>query len=315
MKTAEHFFHKPVMLREVIDSLRCRSGYAYVDGTLGGGGHACGILKETDPDGVLVGIDVDEDALIESRKRLAVFGDRAVLVRDNFANIKRILTELHIEKVAGIILDLGVSSHQLEVASRGFSFTADAPLDMRMDQSSRISAYDLVNTLSEEELTKIIREYGEERRARRVARAIIARRKISPVETTGDLAALIANVLPQKQKRVRIHPATKIFQAFRIAVNNELASLHKALADGIDLLDTGGRFSVISFHSLEDRIVKNAFRSWEKGCICPSDFPVCVCNRKAKLRVLTRKPMTPDENEIDSNPRARSARLRTAERI
>ena len=308
-------FHKPVMLKEVIDSLNCRPGRVFLDGTLGGGGHAYEILKHTAPDGILVGIDFDDDAIHETRQKLKTFGDRKVLVKGNFANLNKILADLQIEKVDGILLDLGVSSHQLETPDRGFSFSADAPLDMRMNQTGGLSAYDLVNDLSEKELVKILRDYGEEIRARRIVRAILAKRKVSPVRTTGELAGIIADAVPYHLRRGRIHPATRTFQALRIAVNDELANLHKAINDGIDVLNEGGRFSVISFHSLEDRITKNLFRSWERGCVCPPDFPICVCNRKSKLKVLTRKPVTPGEVEIHSNPRARSAKLRTAMRI
>jgi len=308
-------FHKPVMLKEAVDSLNCKPGRVFLDGTVGGGGHAYEILTRTAPDGILVGIDFDDDAIHEARQKLKTFGDRKLLVKGNFANLKKILTDLQIEKVDGILLDLGVSSHQLETPGRGFSFSADAPLDMRMDQIGGSSACDLVNDLSEKELVKIVRDYGEEVRARRIVRAILAKRKVSPVRTTGELARIIADVSPCHSRRGRIHPATRTFQALRIAVNDELANLHKAINDGIDVLNKGGRFSVISFHSLEDRITKNLFRSWEKGCVCPPDFPICVCNRKSKLKVLTRKPVTPGEVELNSNPRARSAKLRTAMRI
>jgi len=308
-------FHEPVMLKEAVDSLNCRPGCIFLDGTVGGGGHACEILKRTAPDGVLVGIDFDDDALLESRRKLKLFGDRALLVKGNFADLSTILSNLDIKKVDGILLDLGVSSYQLKTADRGFSILADAPLDMRMNQNGGLNAYDLVNNLSEKELEKIIRDYGEEIAARRVVRAISARRKEAPIETTRELAEIVAYAIPRHLKKRKIHPATKTFQALRIAVNDELANLHKSINDGMDVLKKKGRFSVISFHSLEDRIVKNLFRSWEKGCVCPPDFPICVCNRESKLKVLTKKPVIPGESEINSNPRARSARLRTAERI
>ena len=308
-------FHEPVMLKEAVDSLNCGPGCIFLDGTVGGGGHACEILKRTAPDGVLVGIDFDDDALLESRRKLKMFGDRALLVKGNFADLSAILSNLDIKKVDGILLDLGVSSYQLKTANRGFSILADAPLDMRMNQNGGLNAYDLVNNLSEKELEKIIRDYGEEIAARRVVRAISARRRESPIKTTGELAEIVSYAIPRHLKKRKIHPATKTFQALRIAVNDELANLHKSINDGIDVLKKKGRFSVISFHSLEDRIVKNLFRSWEKGCVCPPDFPICVCNRESKLKVLTKKPVIPGESEINSNPRARSARLRTAERI
>lgn len=308
-------FHEPVMLRETVDSLSCKPGGVYFDGTLGGGGHAYEILARIAPDGILVGIDRDRDALSEARRRLKVFKDRALLVKGNFADIGNILLELGIERVNGILLDLGVSSHQFNTPDRGFGFSLDAPLDMRMDQENGLTAFDIVNSSPEEELKKIIKDYGEEMMPGRIVRAISERRKLSPIRTTGELAAIIAGALPGHLKKKRIHPATKTFQALRIAVNNELANLHNAIENGIDMLEEGGRFSVISFHSLEDRMVKNLFRSWEKGCICPPDFPVCCCNRKSKLKVPVRRAVMPEDAEIASNPRARSARLRTAIRI
>lgn len=308
-------FHTPVLLQAVLHSLVCKPGGIYVDGTVGGSGHALGILNEISPDGVLVGVDRDSDAIRVSRKRLECFGDRAVLVKDNFANIKSILEALKVKKVDGILLDLGVSSYQLTTADRGFSFSADAPLDMRMDRERPGSAYDLVNNLPERELENIIREYGEEFRARKIVKYIAVRRNQHPIMTTGELAAVVVEAVKGSRMKERIHPATKTFQALRIAVNDELSSLRRALDDGIDLLNEGGRFSVISFHSLEDRIVKNTFRTWEKGCVCPPSFPQCVCNREKKVTVITRKPVKPSQDEINSNPRARSARLRTAERV
>lgn len=308
-------FHTPVMVREVITSLRCRAGAIYVDGTVGGGGHAEAILLSTAPDGLLIGIDADGDALREAEKRLAPFGKRKILVKGNFADMDAILAERNIGKVDGILFDLGVSSHQLDTAERGFSFSMDAPLDMRMDRSRGISAYDLIHTLPGEELERIIRDYGEERMARRIARSIVESRKHSLIRTTADLASLVVRAFPHEAGHQRIHPATRTFQALRIAVNDELACLHRAVTDGTKRLKPGGRFSVISFHSLEDRIVKNAFRAGEKGCICPPDLPVCACGLKPTLKVLTKKPDTPGEAEIHDNPRSRSAKLRTAERI
>ncbi len=308
-------FHKPVLVGEVIASLQCRAGAVYVDGTLGGGGHAFEILKNSAPDGRLIGIDADGEALREARKRLAPFGDRAILVKGNFADMETMLSGLNIEKVEGILLDLGVSSHQLDTAERGFSFTLDAPLDMRMDQSRGESAYDLVNILSEEELKGVIRKFGEERMAGRVARAIVRRRAVAPIRTTGELAGVVAGAVPRSADTARIHPATRTFQALRIAVNDELANLDRAITRGMERLKPGGRFSVITFHSLEDRIVKNAFRAGEHGCVCPPDFPVCACGWKPVMKVITRKPVVAGETEIRDNPRARSAKLRTAERI
>ena len=308
-------FHKSVLVAEAISSLQCRSGAVYLDGTLGGGGHAFEILTHSAPDGRLIGIDADEDALRETERRLAPFGDRKILVKGNYSDMETILSGLKIEAVEGILLDLGVSSHQLDTAERGFSFTLDAPLDMRMDRSRGRSAQDLVQTLSADELAGIIREYGEERMAGRIARAIVARRALSPIRTTGDLAAVIVQAMPGYGAPSRIHPATRTFQALRIAVNDELTGLERALAGGMRLLKPGGRFSVISFHSLEDRMVKNAFRAAEKGCTCPPDLPVCGCGRKPTMKVVTRRPVVPGEAEIRENPRSRSAKLRTAERI
>ncbi|HYA13773.1 MAG TPA: 16S rRNA (cytosine(1402)-N(4))-methyltransferase RsmH [Syntrophales bacterium] len=308
-------FHTPVMQREVVESLHLRTGGIYVDGTVGGGGHALEILHGTSPDGLLIGIDVDDDALLESEERLKTFGNRKIIVKGNFADIDTILDKLNIKEIDGILLDLGVSAHQLKMAERGFSFSLNAALDMRMDRSHGLSAYDIINTFPEKELAKIIKDYGEEIMAERIVKTISDRRKVTPIKTTADLAAIIARAVPSRFKSKRIHPATKTFQAIRIYVNSELLNLHKAVDRGVDVLKKSGRFSIISFHSLEDRIIKNCFRSWEKGCICPPDIPVCTCHRSAKLKVLTKKPVTPSASEIESNPRARSAKLRTAERI
>jgi 16S rRNA (cytosine1402-N4)-methyltransferase len=305
----------PVMQREVIESLRCGPGGIYVDGTVGGGGHAGEILRHSAPDGLLIGLDVDDDALRESGERLRPFGSRKILVKGNFADIDTILASLNIREVDGILLDLGVSAHQLKTANRGFSFSLNAALDMRMDQSGGLSALDIINTFPEKELESIIKDYGEEMMAARIVKRISMRRKTSPIETTAELADVIVKALPSPFKTRKIHPATRTFQAIRIYVNNELLNLHNAVNRGVDVLRKSGRFSIISFHSLEDRIVKDGFRSWDKGCICPPSLPVCACHRKAKLKILTRKPITPAASEIESNPQARSAKLRTAERI
>ncbi len=308
-------FHRPVMVAEVMSALQCRSGGVYLDGTAGGGGHAFEILKNSSPDGLLIGMDVDRDALTESSKRLAPFGKRAILINDNFSAMRAVLAGLGIDKVDGILLDLGVSSHQLDNALRGFSFAMEAPLDMRMDKSRGPSAYDLLHTLSRDELERIIRDYGEEKTARRIAIAITKRRVVSRIRTTTDLAVIVAGAFPKTRPKTRIHPATRTFQALRIAVNNELHNLKGALEDGVELLGKGGRFCVISFHSLEDRIVKNSFSAHEKGCVCPPDLPVCACGRKPTLRIIAKRPLVASETEIDGNPRARSAKLRVAERI
>ncbi len=303
------------MQREVIESLRCGPGGIYVDGTVGGGGHAGEILRHSAPGGLLIGLDIDDDALRESEERLRPFGSRKILVKGNFAEIDTILASLNIREVDGILLDLGVSAHQLKTANRGFSFSLNAALDMRMDQSRGLSAYDIINTFPEEELKKIIKDYGEEMMAERIVKRISMRRKTSPIGTTAELADVIVKALPSTFKTRRIHPATRTFQAIRIYVNNELLNLHNAVNRGVDVLRKSGRFSIISFHSLEDRIVKDGFRSWEKACICPPALPVCACHRKAKLKILTRKPITPAASEMECNPQARSAKLRTAERI
>jgi 16S rRNA (cytosine1402-N4)-methyltransferase len=307
-------FHEPVMHQEVLASLECRPGRIYVDGTVGGGGHAREILDKTAPDGLLVGIDRDGDALLASEKRLQSFGRRKILVKANFADIGKVLTNLKINKVDGILLDLGVSSHQLNTRDRGFSFALSAPLDMRMDQDARLNAFDLVNLSPEKDLREMIRAYGEEPMAGRIARAILTKRAAAPIRTTGELADVVYHAVPAAYRQRRIHPATRTFQAIRIAVNDELSNLRRAISSGIGVLTRGGRFSIISFHSLEDRIVKEAFRAAEKGCTCPPDLPVCSCQGESRLKVLTKRPVYPGTDEIGSNPRARSARLRTAER-
>jgi len=308
-------YHKPVMLEEVVSLLRCRPGGIYVDGTLGGGGHAHEILRRTAPDGVLVGIDSDIGAIDESRRRLKEFGDRVFFVTGNFADIAHIVRRLDIPRVDGIIFDLGVSSRQLDEAERGFSFSRDAPLDMRMDRDGAVTACDIVNHYSEEYLVRIFREYGEEMKAGKIARFIVAERACTPIKTTGQLAALVKRAASGYRTRSRRHPATRVFQALRIAVNDELTSVNRGIEEGIDILKQGGVISVISFHSLEDRIVKNVFRSWERGCICPPHVPQCVCGRERKVTIITKKPLVPGEDEMRQNPRARSAKLRAAERI
>jgi 16S rRNA (cytosine1402-N4)-methyltransferase len=307
------FYHEPVMLKEVIDSLIVNKTGVYVDGTVGGAGHSYAILKNTDA--FLLGIDCDDEALQFAERKLSEFGSRKILLKENFANLDNILKNLNIEKVDGVLLDLGVSSRQLDTAERGFSFSQPAPLDMRMDRSLKLGAYDIVNSFAQNELEKIIRFYGEEKMATRIARAISRRRQESPIETTTQLATIVASCMPAKLKWQRIHPATRTFQAIRIAVNNELDNIKPAIHAATEALKPGGRLCVISFHSLEDRIVKNEIRSLEGVCVCPRDIPVCVCQKEAKLKNLTRKAITPTEEEIEANPRARSAKLRVAGRI
>jgi 16S rRNA (cytosine1402-N4)-methyltransferase len=307
------FYHEPVMVKEVIESLLVSRTGIYVDCTIGGAGHAYAILKETDAR--LVGIDCDDDALTFAEKKLAQFGSRKILVKANFADLDNILKNLNIEKVDGVLLDLGVSSHQLDADQRGFSFSQQAPLDMRMDRSLKISAYDIVNSFAQKELENIIRLYGEEKMAARIARTISKKRQLSPIETTTTLASIVASCMPAKLKWQKIHPATRTFQAIRIAVNNELDNIKPAIDAAVEALKPGGRLCVISFHSLEDRIVKNEIRSLEGVCVCPKDIPVCVCKQEAKLKNLTRKVIVPAAEEIEANPRARSAKLRVAGRI
>ena len=307
------FYHEPVMVKEVVDLLLVSKTGIYVDGTVGGAGHSYAILKETDA--FLVGIDCDDESLRFAESRLAEFGSRKVLVKANFAELGNVLESLNIKKVDGILLDLGVSSRQLDAAERGFSFSQQAPLDMRMDRNLKLSAYDIVNSFAQNELEKIIRFYGEEKMAARIARTISKKRQLSPIETTTALAAIIASCMPAEWKRQKIHPATRTFQAIRIAVNNELENIKLAINAAVDALKSGGRLCIISFHSLEDRIVKNEFRALAGECVCPKDMPVCVCQREAKLETVTRKALIPAAHEIKANPRARSAKLRVARRV
>lgn len=307
------FYHEPVMLKEVVEWLCVRKNGIYVDGTVGGAGHAYAILKETG--GFLVGIDCDENALLSAEKRLAEFGSRKILVRANFVELDSVLKNLRINEVDGILLDLGVSSPQLDQAERGFSFNQPAPLDMRMDRSLKLSAYDIVNSFAQKDLENIIRTFGEEKMAGRIAKAISQRRQLSPLASTVELAAVVASAIPAKLRRLKIHPATKTFQAIRIAVNNELDNIKPAIDAAANMLNSGGRLGIISFHSLEDRIVKNEFRILAGACLCPKDMPVCTCRQKAMLKVLTKKALTPNACEIEDNPRSRSAKLRVAERF
>ena len=305
--------HKSVLLRESIDYLNVRPDGIYVDGTLGLGGHSARIASLLDT-GRLVSIDRDETALQRSAERLAPWKDRITLVHGNFRDLGAILDSLGVDEVDGVLLDLGVSSPQLDEAERGFSYMADAPLDMRMDRSEALSAKEVVNSWSEAELMRILRDYGEERYAARIAHRIVARRTLRPIETTTELADTIRSAMPPAALREKQHPAKRSFQAIRIAVNDELAAEREALLTAMDRLRIGGRLCVISFHSLEDRIVKTAIRERENGCTCPRDFPVCVCGFKQTMRTVCR-PVAPDEEELKANPRARSARLRVAERI
>jgi 16S rRNA (cytosine1402-N4)-methyltransferase len=306
--------HVPVLLQEAVDLLAPKPGGIYVDGTLGAGGHAVEILKRTAPDGILIGLDQDAEAIERCKKTLAPFGGRALMLQANYRNLPDVLPGLGYEAVDGVLLDLGVSWFHVKSPERGFSFMLDGPLDMRMDQSGPQSAADLVNDLPREELARIIREYGEEARAGAIARAIEKARVREPIRRTGELARIVASVFPPYPPR-RIHPATLTFQALRIAVNDELGALRDGLHGIIPVLKRGGRFAVISFHSLEDRTVKQTFALAAKSCICPPKMPVCACGKKPELRVLTQRPVTAGAEEVERNPAARSAKLRAAEKL
>jgi 16S rRNA (cytosine1402-N4)-methyltransferase len=306
-------YHKPVLLREVIERLQPRSGGLYVDGTVGGGGHAEEILRASSPAGQLIGLDWDDEAIAASRTRLSEFGARVQLVRANFADLERVLMSLGVTTVEGMIFDLGVSSRQFDEPARGFSFQREGPLDMRMNRQLEASARDVLRSASLEELARIFRVYGEERRARAIATEIERERARQPLETTMQLARLVERVLGPK--RGPTHPATRVFQALRIHVNNELGNLQRGLEIAVKFLAAGARLAVISFHSLEDRIVKQYFVQMSTGCVCPPELAACACGRKEVLRVLTRKPITATEQEIQDNPRARSAKLRVAEKL
>ena len=308
------FRHKSVLLEESIDALQIKPDGIYVDGTLGGGGHSYEICTHLSDKGRLIGIDQDEAAIEAATRRLERFKDRVTIVRSNYCNIKRELDRLGIASVDGVILDLGVSSYQLDEASRGFTYREDAPLDMRMDQRQTLSAKEVVNGYSEMELYHIIRDYGEEKFAKNIAKHIVSARNQKALETTGELIHVIKAAIPAKVRAVGGHPAKRTFQAIRIEVNRELEVLENSLGDMIDLLNDGGRICVITFHSLEDRIVKNKFRECEHPCTCPKEFPVCVCGKKSKGKVITRKPVIPSQEELDENSRAKSSKLRVFER-
>jgi len=307
------FTHVSVMAREVMDLLRPEARKRYLDGTLGGGGHAEEILIHSSPDGQVLGFDLDDEALDAARQRLSRFGDRLVLRQANFAAAGAILNEIGWLGVDGIILDLGVSSHQFESPERGFSFRGKARLDMRMDRRQSLDAYQIVNTFSAPELERILHQYGEEPQGRRIALRIAAERKMKTIDTTEELADIVARI---KGKRERgHHPATQTFQALRIAVNQELQNLERFLESGYELLEPKGRMVIISFHSLEDRLVKRAFRKWSRNCLCPPRTPTCQCGWNQKVKLLMTRPLSPSPSELDANPRARSAKLRAVERI
>lgn len=308
------FHHISVLLNECIDNLNIRPDGIYVDGTMGGGGHSLEIAKRLTT-GRLICIDQDPNAHEAAGKRLAEYKDRITFVRDNFGNIADILDSLGIEKIDGMLLDIGVSSHQLDEAERGFSYQQDAPLDMRMNPDRPFSAYDVVNGYDEDELDRVIFTYGEERWARRIAQFIVKERENKPIETTGELVDIIKKAVPKGARKDGPHPAKRTFQAIRIEVNGELEVLQRAIDDVAARLAVGGRLCIITFHSLEDRIVKEAFRKQENSCICPPQFPVCVCGKKPLGRVITRKPILPSKEELEENPRSRSAKLRVLEGV
>lgn len=308
------FHHISVLLNECIDNLNITPDGIYVDGTMGGGGHSLEIAKRLTT-GRLICIDQDPNAHEAAGKRLAEYKDRITFVRDNFGNIANILDSLGIEKIDGMLLDIGVSSHQLDEAERGFSYQQDAPLDMRMNPDRPFSAYDVVNGYDEDELDRVIFTYGEERWARRIAQFIVKEREAKPIETTGELVDIIKKAVPKGARKDGPHPAKRTFQAIRIEVNGELEVLQRAIDDVAARLAVGGRLCIITFHSLEDRIVKEAFRKQENPCICPPQFPVCVCGKKPLGRVITRKPILPSKEELEENPRSRSAKLRVLEGV
>ena len=308
------FEHCSVLLKETIDNLKIKNDGIYVDGTLGGGGHSYEIAGRLGENGRLVGIDQDGAAIEAAGKRLLPFSDKVTIVRDNYCNAKQVLKSLGVEKVDGILLDLGVSSYQLDALERGFSYKYDTALDMRMDTRQELNARDIINGYTEGELFRIIRDYGEDKFAKNIAKHIVRARQEKEIETTGELNEIIKAAIPAKMRQTGGHPSKKTFQAIRIACNRELEVLKDSLDDLTDCLKPGGRLCIITFHSLEDRIVKTAFRNYENPCTCPPDFPVCVCGRKPKGKVVTRKPILPEEQETTANKRAKSAKLRVFEK-
>ncbi|WP_077370079.1 16S rRNA (cytosine(1402)-N(4))-methyltransferase RsmH [Anaerosalibacter sp. Marseille-P3206] len=309
-----NFEHIPVLLDEVIEGLKIKENGIYVDGTLGGAGHSKQIVKRL-KDGKLIGIDQDLNAIKKAKAELAPFEDRVTIVHDNFINLVSVLDRLDIEEIDGVLLDLGVSSHQLDEGERGFSYQTDATLDMRMDRTQDISAWDVVNRYDERELERILWDYGEEKWAKRIAQFIVNERKLSPIDTTFELVTVIKKAIPKGARQTGHHPAKKTFQAIRIEVNRELEILKEAIIKANSRLKKGGRICIITFHSLEDRIVKETFRELNKDCICPKEFPVCMCDKKRELKIVTRKPILPSKEEIENNPRSRSSKLRIGEKV
>ena len=308
------FNHVSVVLNECLEGLNIKENGIYVDGTLGGAGHSSEILKRLSNEGRLIGIDQDTDALKAAKERLKDYSN-VTFVHSNFSNIENVLNNLNIDGVDGILMDLGVSSYQLDEGERGFSYMKDAPLDMRMNRENDFSAYNVVNEYSEEDLYRIIRDYGEEKFAKRIASFIVENRQEKNIETTLELVEIIKNAIPAKARREGPHPAKRTFQAIRIEVNSELSILNKTIEDGVEKLNKGGRMAIITFHSLEDRIVKNKFRDLAVSCRCPKEFPVCVCGEKAKVKIISRKAIEPTKEEVEVNPRSRSAKLRVIEKL
>ena len=308
------FNHISVLLNECLEGLNIKENGIYVDGTLGGAGHSSEILKRLSNEGRLIGIDQDTDALKAAKERLKNYSN-VTFVHSNFSSIENVLNNLNIDGVDGILMDLGVSSYQLDEGERGFSYMKDAPLDMRMNRDNDFSAYNVINEYSEEDLYRIIRDYGEEKFARRIASFIVENRQEKNIETTLELVEIIKSAIPAKARREGPHPAKRTFQAIRIEVNSELSILNKTIEDGVGKLNKGGRMAIITFHSLEDWIVKNKFRDLAVSCRCPKEFPVCVCGEKAKVKVISRKAIEPTKEEVDINPRSRSAKLRVIEKL
>ncbi len=304
-----------MLLDECIEGLNIDPSGIYVDGTAGGGGHSLEIVKRLTAGGRLIAIDRDDAALSAASKRLADYSDRVTFVKSNFSSVKEVLEDLGIDKINGILMDLGVSSYQLDTPERGFSHNNDAPLDMRMDTSAALDAYMVVNNYTREQLKKIIYDYGEEKFAPRIANAIVNAREIKPVETTGELVKIIKSAIPAAAREGGHHPAKRTFQAIRIEVNGELDAIEPAIDSAVEMLSAGGRACIITFHSLEDRIVKQAYAKHAEGCTCPKDFPVCVCGKIPAVKVITRKPIVPSARELEENPRSRSSKLRIAEKL
>ena len=309
------FSHFSVLLGECIENLNIKPDGIYVDGTAGGAGHSSKIAERLGEGGLLIPVDQDEDAIKVITERLAPYGDKVKIVRDNFSNIKRVLDELEVDKIDGLLLDLGVSSYQLDTAERGFSYMANAPLDMRMDNRAARSAYTVLNEYSADELKKIIYDFGEERFAPKIVAGIIKAREKAPIETTGELVEIIKNSIPSFARREELSSVKRVFQAVRIEVNKELDIIAPTIEAAVSKMNEGGRIVIITFHSLEDRIVKQTFNQLASGCTCPKDFPVCVCGNKPKIKILTKKPILPSEAELAVNSRSKSAKLRVAEKI